>query len=242
MIRTSEHLCYGDNLRGAQAGRADPVLFPIDSDGSVSTRPRGRLPRTSSSRLASATTGGWSVCNRIETIGRVTAIALLIVLGTDLWLAAAPDRAPVIPIGPGPFALYTFCLAPQEGPHPTELPFSLGVLEAEMRHELEKQGLPLVGTGDDLEAAQSVNFGACVWGQKHGEIEYLLTLTGPWPKDILGEVEDVSYWPQARGRVASDRLRDTLERETRRLAREFMRAQAELGDLVTWVRIRPSSP
>jgi hypothetical protein len=127
-------------------------------------------------------------------------------------------------LGPGPFVLNSECLAPQEGPHPTPLPFSRSVLEDEMRTELLRLGVPLLATGVAQGLAKPLNFGSCVWREKDGQFEYRLSLSGPWPEDQLGDVEDVSYWPWQMGTVTADQLRSTLLRETRRFARAFVRS------------------
>jgi hypothetical protein len=117
----------------------------------------------------------------------------------------------------------------------------MAVLEAEVRRELKRLGVPLAPKGPDDPSTGAINFkarvwkdgikfGACVWKQESGEYEYAVSLAGPWPTDQMGDVEDMSYWPWEIGTVSANGLRAKLLEETRRVARRFVRA----------VRIGPS--
>jgi hypothetical protein len=161
--------------------------------------------------------------NVFGALGWIVAAVLVSASVSNCAAATVAPSEHVIWLGPGPFALESGCLLPQEGPHPTPLPFPRRVLEDEMRHELMRLGVPLRDPGSAQHAKRPLYFGACVWKQENGDFQYTLTLTGPWPEDQLGDVEDVSYWPHAMGTVPPGRLRATLLRETRQVARDFMR-------------------
>jgi hypothetical protein len=158
---------------------------------------------------------------------RAALLPILLLLGTSASHGAQDGTEPpkqLISIGPGPFALNAVCLAPQEGPRPTPLPFPRSVLEDEMRRQLLRLSVPLLARGAASDSAKTLNFGSCVWQQEDGGFWYRLSLTGPWPTALLGDVEDVSYWPMEMGTVGPNQLRTTLVRKTHELARTFVRS------------------